>query len=177
MTTQSLASYSPLDVVVILTQKSTGIVHRVVGYMEDTFVNVERDSDTWTHVTGVDNFSTRVYMANTSGKVTLSLQQGSPSNDVLTALYRQDAATRNNTGLFSILVKDGSGRSVYSSQQAYIGKVPNSQFGNTVQAREWIINSTAVDSTIAGNGSIQPEDVDTLNALGVTTPTQWIAGN
>ena len=46
MTTQALASYSPLDVVVIITQEKTGIAHRIVGFAEDSFIKVERDSGT-----------------------------------------------------------------------------------------------------------------------------------
>lgn len=174
MTTQALASYSPLDVVAIITQESTGVSHRVVGFAEDSFINVERDSGTWTHGTGVDNFATRTYMANTSGKLTLSLMQGSPSNDVLTAFYLRDAATRNNSGIFSIIVKDGSGRSVYSSSQAYIGTVPNSPFGKDAGNREWVINCTAVDTFIGGNGLINPEDVDTLASLDVNVDPAWV---
>ena len=174
MTTQALASYSPLDVVAIITQESTGVSHRIVGFAEDSFINVERDSGTWSHNTGADNFSTRTYMANTSGKATLSLQQGSPSNDVLMALHLRDAASRNSSGIFSIIIKDGSGRSVYSSSQAYIGTVPNSPFGKEAGTRDWVINCTAVDTYLGGNSLVNPEDVDTLAALDVNVDTAWV---
>lgn len=166
MSVQQLASYSPLDVAVIISQPSSGFTHKIVGFMADSFVSVERDSDTWTHETGVDNFATRTYMANTSGKFTLSLQQTSPSNDILTQLYNRDASSRNNSGLFEITVKDGSGRSVYSSTQAYIGKVPNSSFGSAVQGRDWVINAPRVLSNIGGNSLMVDEDVSSLTAIG-----------
>lgn len=173
MALQNLATYSPLDVVVIITQASTNFSHQVVGFMSDSFVTVARDSDTFDHETGVDDFSTRVYHSNKSGKITLSLQQSSPSNDVLTALHNRDVALRNNSGLFEITVKDGSGRSVYTSQEAYIGKVPDSAFGSGVQAREWVINATRVQSLIGGNSLVNPEDVDALGALDTTIAPEW----
>ena len=94
MASTRTSTYSPSDVNVVISQESTGLIHVVAGYAEDSHGNVERDSETYEHVTGVDNIATRVYKANTSGKVTVSLGQGSASNDILTMLYLNDKASR-----------------------------------------------------------------------------------
>ena len=91
MSTQRLATFAPNDVTVVITQRSSGIAHIVSGYSEDSIVNIERSAETFTMYTGADNTSTRIYNANKSATVTLSLQQTSASNDILSLLYANDS--------------------------------------------------------------------------------------
>jgi hypothetical protein len=172
---QNLSTYSPDEVVVIISQPSSGVSTRVTGYMEDSFVSVTPDVETWTHVTGADNHATRVYNANRSGKITLSLLQSTNSNDILTQLWERDAALKNSQGLFTILVADKSGRSVHSSLEAYIGKRPDAVYGNGVNGREWVINCTNLVHSIAGNSTVSPEIVEILNKLGTDIADEWKA--
>jgi len=129
---QTTASYAPSEVVVIISQESSGFSHQVVGGAEGTFVKVARDGDSWTHVTSVDNFATRVHSANDSGKITLTLLQSSPSNDILTAVYNRDKSLKNSSGLFTITVKDGSGRSLDFAQEAYISTYPERSYDQSL---------------------------------------------
>lgn len=173
MASTRTSTYSPSDVNVVISQESSGLVHVISGYAEDSHINVERDSETYEHVTGVDNQATRIYKANKSGKITVSLAQSSASNDILTLLYANDAASRNSDGLFTVTVKDGSGRSVAFAQEGYIGVVPNSQYGNSLNNRDWVINCTNMDDIIAGNSKISPEDVAAIELLGGVVPAEW----
>lgn len=175
MASTRTSTYSPSDVNVVISQESTGLIHAIAGYAEDSHINVERDSETYEHVTGVDNIATRVYKANTSGKVTVSLGQGSASNDILTMLYLNDKASKNSDGLFTLTVKDGSGRSVAFAQEAYIGVVPNSQYGNSLNNRDWVFHCTQMDDIIGGNSLISPEDVAAIQLLGGVVPSEWQA--
>jgi hypothetical protein len=170
---QTTASYAPSEVVVIISQESTGFSHQIVGGAEGTFVKVARDSDTWTHVTSVDNFATRVHSANDSGKITLTLLQSSPSNDVLTAVYNRDKQMKNSSGLFTITVKDGSGRSVDFAQEAYISSFPERDYDQTLSNREWVISCTNLQSYVGGNSLMNDSDVSTLNALDADVDTVW----
>lgn len=170
---QNLATYAPDEVVVIISQPSSGISTRVTGFMEDSFINIARDTDSWSHTTGADNLATRVYSANDSGKITLAVMQTSNSNDVLNALWSRDRSLKNSQGLFTILVTDKSGRSVYSSTEAYIGKIPDSVFGNGVNGREWVINCTKLTHSVAGNSVVSPEIVEILNKLGTDIAGEW----
>ena len=170
MASTRTSTYSPSDVNVVISQESSGLVHVIAGYADDSHIN-----ETYEHVTGVDNIATRVYKANTSGKVTVSLGQGSASNDILTMLYLNDKASKNSDGLFTLTVKDGSGRSVAFAQEAYIGVVPNSQYGNSLNNRDWVFHCTQMDDIIGGNGLISAEDVAAITLLGGVVPAEWQA--
>lgn len=174
MTTQRVATYSPNDLTIIISQESSGISHVCSGFSEDSIVQIERNAETFTMYTGADNYSTRIYNANNSAKVTLSVQQSSATNDILSRMYQNDAASRNSSGLFSITIKDNSGRSTYFSDDAYIGVVPNSNFSNSMQTRDWVIHAHNLETLIGGNGLISPEDQATLAALGTTVDTRWV---
>ena len=173
MTTSRVATLSPIDVTVVISQ--AGFTHVVSGYMEDSNITVERGSDSYEKHTGIDNKTSRIYKADKSGMITLSLAQTSVSNDVLDLLQRNDAAARNSSGLFSITVKDASGRSVYHSLEAWVGVVPNSTFGSGMQGREWQIQAAEMTSFIGGNGKVSAEDVATIEALGGTVAADWVA--
>jgi hypothetical protein len=172
--TQRIATYAPADVTIVITQESSGIAHVLSGFSEDSIIQIERSAETFTMYTGADNTSTRVYNANTSAKLSISLQQTSASNDVLSAIYHADAASRDSSGLFSIHVKDNSGRSDYFSDDAYIGVVPNSNFNNSLQVRDWVIHAHDLQSILGGNSLISPEDQATLAQLGTVVDTRWV---
>ena len=175
MANQRLATFAPNDVNVVITQDSTGIAHIVSGYSEDSIVNIERNAETFTMYTGADNTSTRIYNANKSAVITLSLQQTSASNDILSLLYANDSASRNSSGLFSLQISDSSGRSRYFSDDAYVGVVPNSAFANSMQTRDWVIHAHNLDTYIGGNALLSPEDQDVITTLGGTIDAKWIA--
>lgn len=174
MTQQRLSTFAPNDITIVISQESSGIAHIVSGFSEDSIVQIERNAETYTMYTGADNYSTRIFNSNNSAKITLSLQQTSATNDVLTSIYKKDVATRNSTGMFSIHIKDNSGRSDYFSDDAYIGVVPNSNFNNSMQTRDWVIHAANLDSVIGGNGTISPEDQATLAALGDVVDVRWV---
>jgi hypothetical protein len=174
MATQRLATFSPNDVTVVITQPSSGIAHIVSGYSEDSIVNIERNAETFTLYTGADNTSTRIYNANKSATVTLSLQQTSASNDILSLLYANDSATRNASGLFSLQISDASGRSRFFSDDAYVGVVPNTAFANSMQTRDWVLHAHNLDTYIGGNAILSPDDQDVITTLGGSIDAKWI---
>ena len=170
--TSRLATFSPNEVAVIITQQSSGMSHILGGFAEDSIVSVDRNAETFSLYTGADDTNTRINKANTSGTITISLQQTSASNDILTALYENDRASRN--GLFSIAVRDNSGRSSYFAEEAYIGVVPSSAIANSMQTRDWVIHAPKMSSLIGGNGPISAEDAASLDQLGVAVDTRWL---
>lgn len=170
--TTRLATYAPNDVTIVITQTSTGMSHIAGGFSEDAIVMIDRNAETFTLYTGADDTNTRLYNANTSGTITLTLQQTSSTNDVLTALYEQDRNFRN--GLFSIQVKDNSGRSSYFAEEAYVGVVPNAGFSNSMNTRDWIIHAPKLESLHGGNTVLSPEDAAALEQLGVTVQNRWL---
>jgi len=172
--TQRLATFAPNDVTIILSQESSGITHILSGFSEDSIISIERNSDTFELYTGADDTNTRIYKANTSATLTVPLQQTSNSNDILTMLYINDKNTRDSSGLFSITVKDNSGRSTFFAEEAYIAVVPNSSFGNSMQLREWVIHAVRLENYIGGNSKLSADDQATLEALGHTVDPRWV---
>lgn len=172
MSTQRLATFAPAEVSVIITQKSSGIAHIISGYAEDSIVNIEWSSPRYSLYTGADNTGTRVFNASNSANMTVSLQQTSASNDVLSSLFNNDP--RNIDGLFSIQVKDSSGRSVYFSDDAYIGVRPGAHFTNSMTTRDWVIQAFNLDGYAGGNAVVTPEDQATLETLGATLAAKWL---
>lgn len=171
---QRLATFAPNDVAIVISHSASGISHIVSGFSEDSIISIERNSDTFELYTGADDTNTRIYKANTSATFTIPLQQTSNSNDILTALYVNDKNTRDSSGLFSITVKDNSGRSVFFSEEAYIAVVPNASFGNAMELREWVIHGVRLETYIGGNSKLSAEDVASLQALGVNVDAKWI---
>ena len=170
-----LATFSPNQVAVIITQDSTGISHRLTGFSEDSIVSIDRDMETFSMYVGADDTSTRIANVNTSAAMTVSLAQTSASNDILSQLYDNDRRTLDSSGLFNITVTDLSGRSVYFSNQAFVASPPSSGFANSMQTREWMIHMPNSTIYIGGNAKLDQEHVDTLQALGATVDPRWIA--
>lgn len=163
MASNLLSTYSPQDVTVVLSQGA--VSHVVSGFAEGTFVTVARNSETFEMYTGADNTNTRIYKPNTSCMVTISLAQTSNSNDILSALYLQDVATRNSTGLFALTVKDTSGRSLFSASQAYIATVPDAEFSDSMSTRDWVVHCPRPDFFIGGNSALDGADAATLAGI------------
>lgn len=164
--------FSPYDVTVTLSQDAFS--HIVGGYSEDTIIEFERTMDTYELYAGADNTNTFVHKPNDSGKLTIHLQQSSASNDILTALYEKAARSRDITGMFSVTVKDTSGRSVIFSSEAIIGKLPAVSYGNSMQVFQWEILMSHASIQLGGNGKLSPEDVSAYESFGNTLDSKWI---
>lgn len=169
---QRLATFAPNQLSVVITQDSTGIAHVVSGYSEDSIVNIEWTTPRYSLYTGADNTGTRVYNASNSATLTLSLQQTSASNDVLSLLFANDST--DSSGVFSIQVKDSSGRSVYFSDDAYVSTRPNAGFSNSMMTRDWVIDAFNLQSYTGGNAVLTPADQSTIETLGGVLAAKWI---
>lgn len=171
MSTAFTATYSPSDVSVVLTKGS--LTHIFSGFGEDTMISVERNSEAFTMYTGADNTSTRIFHADGSGKMTVTLQQTSATNDILSQLFLNDKNTRDSSGMFQILVKDNSGRSFFSSQEAYVAITPPATFGKNMNTREWTIHLPRMEMFMGGNSKFSPEDEQAMTQLGATIDAKW----
>ena len=171
--TERLKTYSPNAVSVILTHGATGIVHTVTGFSEGSIVSIDRNAETFTMYRGADDTKTRIYNSDTSATITIPLQQTSNSNDIFTYLYEYDRVRLNSDGLFSIQIKDLTGRSIYYSDEAYIGNVPSSAFANEMQLREWVIHAASLNTVIGGNSRFSEDDANSVVALGGNVLPQW----
>lgn len=174
MAEQNLGTYSAEDVQIVITQESTGLSYRLVGVLEDSLVTVTPSMDRFTPYNGADGTGARIKSGNTSASVVVTLQQTSPSNDILTMLHQNDQQSRRNEGLFSVMIKDASGRSVASARQAYITRLPEMAYTNGMSTREWTIYAFKAEIYVGGNSLMLPDEVDALELLGANVDPSWI---
>lgn len=173
-TTARSGTYRPKDLTVVLSNDKLGFSHIVGGFSDDAMVNIERGADGFSLYVGGDNFTTRVQNANDSGIVTLTLQQSSPSNDFLQAVYTADFGSRTDDYICSVLIKDNSGRTMFFSDEVWIGMQANSNFSNSMQTREWALQCAHLQSYVGGNSRISSTDRDQLASLGVNLEDRWV---
>ena len=138
-----LSTYVPEDILVIV----GGAI--IDGYADGTFINVERDEDTFSKKTGANGRTTRTKSSNKSGSITLTLQQTSPSNDVLSAFHAIDEQTAN--GVIPVLIKDKRGTSLYSSPAAWVKKPAAASFAKESENREWTLDCADLEGFTGGN--------------------------
>lgn len=142
----TVATYSPSDV-----SLSFG-GYSVVGWDN---ITISRTSPSFTTVKGIRGKHTRVPSGDTSATITLSIIQTSQSNDVLSEVHRLDI--ENGTGRLSITLKDGSGASVFSSDEAYIINYPETTYSGNLEMRNWTIFCQTTRSFIVA-GNTNPQD-------------------
>lgn len=171
MANERTATFSPANVKIVVSQGTWS--HVMSGYAEDTFVRVVPQSDKFEMYIGADRTATRVYKGNEAGTIEVTLQQTSSSNDILSQIYKNDIANPSAETMFTITVRDNSGRSLYYAEEAYIGKTPDSDFANSMQTRQWSIMCPRLQEHIGGNSKFSPEDAATFEALGGTIDPRW----
>jgi len=128
-----MRNYDPKEVSVI----AGG--HSVAGFAEGEFVRVEPNADEFSDVAGSQGDVSRARTADRRATVTIILQQTSPSNDVLSGFVELDRLSPNGGGVFSILIRDRQGTTVFQAEEAWIQRRPDLTFSNEVQNREWVI--------------------------------------
>lgn len=139
----ALRQYNPAEVQIIF----NGIP--ISGYADGTFVTVERDEDSFTLQMGTDGEGTRSHSNNRSGTVTLTLMQSSQVNILLSALHLLDEGSGDGVG--ALLIRDGSGESLYTAETAWIQKAPSAEFGREATSREWVIRTDLLVQLHGGN--------------------------
>jgi hypothetical protein len=141
----ALHTYDPSQVAVVF----AGIP--INGYADGTFLNVEQNEDSFTLTIGSDGEGCRAKSNNRSGRVTFTLGQWSMANDLLSAVHNVDINTPNGDGIGPLLIKDNSGRSIYTAEKAWIVKPPAAAFGREAESREWVIETDNLIQFHGGN--------------------------
>lgn len=147
----------------ILPTQPLGFNHDISGYAPDEFLTIETDDDDWTTEEGADGFVVRSHIPNNIAKLTLTLQQTSPTNDVLSKLWAiskgLDKVNAIGLDIFNFTVAHPAGslpvgsleQPIFQSQNCYISKIAQLGYGKESGTRAWEI--TAVDS-IFGSDTI-----------------------
>ena len=107
-------------------------------------------ADGITSQAGADGEVARSMSADKRCKVTVTLQQTSQSNTVLSALHDADIASGGGAPL-PLLIKDLRGDTLFMASAAWIVKKPNSEFGKEAGSREWVFETAKAVYSVGGN--------------------------
>lgn len=168
-------TFAPKDVQVIISTE--GMNHIITGYAEDTGVTIEPGAARYELHVGMAGDTSRIHNANRSRTVTLTLAQTSVSNDILWFLSERDSELRSDGGTFTITVKDGSGRTVLTDENGFIGEDPTVTFGSSMNNQEWSLILPEPAGAIGGNSKIDQGDVSAIESLGGSVQDRWTRDN
>lgn len=140
----TVTTYSPQDV------KLTIGGYQIVGWQS---ISISRSVKGFTVVRGIRGKNTRVPNRDSSATIQFSLAQFSPSNDVLSYIHELDLD--EGTARIALTLKDGSGGSVFSTNEAYITGYPTSTYSGGFEYRSWEIFCQTTDTFKVG-GNTRP---------------------
>jgi hypothetical protein len=138
----SLNTYSASDVILTIGG------YQITGWES---ITIARRVDGFVPVFGIRGKHTRIPTNDTSSFITLPILQTSQSNEVLSTIHGLDLI--EGTGRLAILLKDNSGASVFSSNEAYIVGYPETVFSGTFEYRNWSILCQTTDTFIVGGNA------------------------
>lgn len=141
-----VSTYDPGKVSVIIGAKILS------GFSDDAQVTIERMSATFNESVGSDGQVTRSASRDYRGTITVTLMQSSPSNDDLTALALADEL--NGSGMFPVIVRDASGRTVCTGANCWLTQVSNVELGRSITNRTWTIRVATLVMNVGGNMTV-----------------------
>lgn len=111
--------------------------HIVTGFADDSLIAIEESGDGVSVVSGADGELARSVDPSELFTLKLSLQQQSRSNKWLNQKYYADKT--NESGTFSVNIKDLLGKDNFVADVAWVTKLPTVTKGKTQNNLEWTI--------------------------------------
>ncbi|HWK70036.1 MAG TPA: DUF3277 domain-containing protein [Burkholderiaceae bacterium] len=126
-------TYSPDRVKVIVG------VAALSGFADGTFVDIEPLGDGITSESGADGEVVRAMSLDTRHAITVTLQQSSRSNDILSALHLADRVS-GGEGAVPVAVTDLRGTTLFGGT-GWVVKKAKATFSKGLEAREWTLEA------------------------------------
>ena len=169
-----LASYRPSSIVIAISHPATNTSHIVGGMAKDSMVSIEYPEAVWTEKVLNNGETVRTHSKDNTLRLTLHLDQTSASNDFLSALSKyDDKDLTGRDGIFTCTFADKSSRTFAYSAECFVKRPMTYEFGSDTSVRDWIIVLSNADQYLGGSGRVEPELLEALSALGVTTEATW----
>lgn len=115
-------------------------------------IQVTYSSDVFEPIKGVRGHHTRRKTSDRSSIVEITTLQTSFANDVLCSLLEYDKNTNN--GRTSVMINDTNGRSLFSSNSAYIVGYPDTEYAEEIGERVWKIHCMNTDVMYVGGNTV-----------------------
>lgn len=135
-------TYDPSQISVIIGGAS------ITGFAEGTMISVARNEDAFSYAPSTTGGGSRVKNSNKSGRITLTLQKTSESNEILDNYADLDEVS--NDGIFSSLVRDNNGKDLHKGESCWVVKKPDSEESKELPTREWIIEVAELEMNVKG---------------------------
>lgn len=159
----NLFNYCPDSVQVLV----AGFIH-IEGFVDGTFISVDKDEMPYSSVRMPDGTIARKFNNSQTYTITITLHNGSSTNDILTKMWQVDELTQ--MGKFPLLIKDQSGSDLLFSTESWIEGIPSLTKSNSVDSRVWIIKSANAQINIGGNESVSSLLQDIVNVASSALP-------
>lgn len=169
----SVGSYAPKELTIVISHRGTNTNWSLTGYGPDTNISIERPDPTWELNTGTHGDLERIHRMDKTVRATVTLQQTSESNDLLTGIMNYDERDLRSGGLFTCTIADKSGRTAIHSTYAFVIQPTTYEFGQAASTRDWQIIMPYADQHIGGNGLMTPETIEKLKAFNVFIDDSW----
>lgn len=108
----------------------------ITGFADGTFIEIERNEDAFMTYVGALGDVTRARNMNKTGKITITIMQHAPSNDLLMSLLVADSI--GDTLPFEITVKDLTNNMRCHAAEAWISKAPKIERGKEAAGIQWV---------------------------------------
>lgn len=120
------------------------------GYGEDEVMTLEWAEDKFVAFVGADGEVSRSNTNNFMATITLKYAQTAAANDRLMALHVADLAAPNGAGAGMFASRDLFGRTVVTSERAWVMGLPGITMGKTVKVVEWKIQLADARASFIG---------------------------
>lgn len=118
------------------------------GFAEDSMLTLAPMADLVTSSSGADGEVARSLNTDRRFTLTLTLQQTSPSNDVLSGIAAADRLSGGR--MVPVMVQDLRGRTMFMAEQGWVSRLPDIGFGREAGDREWQITTGPPSVWFAG---------------------------
>lgn len=138
------------------------------GFVSDNFVSITRESPLYTSKRAMDGTVAITQQRYSRWTVKITLQQSSPSNNLLDGVQKI-MFEKNITAMqfLPLIIKDHSGDTMFFAKDVWLEQVPEQSFGSGMGTREWLFVCNDVTSIIGGNSEDTDSVAEALQALGV----------
>lgn len=140
---QEVALYDPKETSITIN------AHAVSGFADETFITIEMDNDAFTDNAGADGEVVRTKTNDQRATATLTLQQTSQSNNILSTLHNADILV-NGAGVFAFFMNDQVGATLIGAPRAWVTKSAPVSRAKTPQSVVWTIRLASTKGFVGG---------------------------
>ena len=126
-------TYSPLQVSIVAAS-----IPIPGGYAAGDFCKITPLADSFGSEVGTDGTVVRYKILDDRAEVEITLMQGAPANQLLSALYNLDRNSENGAGVGAMLIRNIGGTTLYAAGHSWIKRRPDLLFSDKPGPRAWM---------------------------------------